>query len=393
MIKLEISAFIILFSIEIQADIAPDPIKAKGISINVPTEIKMTYEKVVVDLTPDSSFVHCYFRLHNEGKAHKIQIGYPNMSYYSNNYQRRFRFNPINVYENGQKIDNIDFYAPDSINLRNNDNRNKPWYLWDTCFDDNETKVIVVSYSLPHGKVKNDLYCTFDYLLSTGAGWKGNIDTAEIVVNWRNYDRYLIFDISPESYSNSGNQFIWKFFNLEPSLADNISIKYEREKGQYERRKGQYEKWLKSIRDREPVMILNDTITMSSIDISDYNGPENVSLDNLATILVIKDSVTIKKKFPGVDGSNGIILIYTKNYVIDKLSGILLSKMTKNHNAFKINSISDFEEKYSLIVNQRNIEKGNARYDEIINIDNDRIVKASIVHQKKTDYKITIKTE
>ena len=129
MIKLEISAFIILFSIEIQADIAPDPIKAKGISINVPSEIKMTYEKVVVDLTLDSSFVHCYFRLHNEGKAHKIQIGYPNMSYYSNNYQRRFRFNPINVYENGQKIDNIDFYAPDSINLRNNDNRNKPWYL------------------------------------------------------------------------------------------------------------------------------------------------------------------------------------------------------------------------------------------------------------------------
>ena len=167
--KLIVSVLIILLGLNIKADIAPDPIRANGITVLQPTDIKLTYEKVTVDLTLDSSFVHCYFRLHNEGKARKIQIGYPNMSYYSNNDRRNFKSNPINVSENGKKIDNINFYIPDSINLRNNDNNNKPWYLWDTNFDENETRVIVVTYSLPQGIVKNDLYYKFEYLLSTGA--------------------------------------------------------------------------------------------------------------------------------------------------------------------------------------------------------------------------------
>jgi hypothetical protein len=278
-----IAALVVLFSLNINADIAPNPIQAKGIAINIPTEIKLIYEKVIVDLTLDSSFVCCYFRLHNEGKARNIQIGYPNMSYYSNNDRRSFKSNPINVYENGKKTDDINFFSPDSINLRNNDNNNKPWYLWDTYFDDNETRVIVVSYSLPHGIVKNNLYYKFDYLLSTGAGWKGNIDTAEIIINLKSFDRGLILKTSPDNYTTPDNQIIWKLYDFEPSLKDNISIRYEMEKGQYEQR-------LKQLNQVHSSAIILDDKNVLSNDIRNGNNLENINPNEIATIEIIQGS-------------------------------------------------------------------------------------------------------
>jgi hypothetical protein len=48
---------ILLCSI-VKADLAPNPVQAKGITIKVPTEIKMTYERVIIDLTIIHSMLH-----------------------------------------------------------------------------------------------------------------------------------------------------------------------------------------------------------------------------------------------------------------------------------------------------------------------------------------------
>lgn len=377
------SVLVILLGLEIKADIAPDPIKAKGITIRQPTEIKMIYEKVVVDLTLDSSFVHCYFKLHNEGKARKIQIGYPNMSYYSNNDRRNFKFNQIKVYENGKKLDDINFFAPDSINLHNNDNNNKPWYLWDTYFDENETRVIVVSYSLPHGIVKNNLYYKFDYLLSTGAGWKGDIDTAEIIINLKNFDRDLILKTSPDNFTTTGDQIFWKLYDIEPTLRDDISISYEKEKGQYGER-------LKIA--HLPVWILNDAIILSN-DIRDVNvnNLENLNPNEIASINVIKASESAKMKFPNIDCSNGLILIYTKRFAIDKFFKTIHSRLPGKGNAVKFSSVSDFEDNYSLIINEKIIKKGVTLYEEIMKIDKNSILDISIKKLENNQKEIDIK--
>jgi|WetSurMetagenome_2_1015567.scaffolds.fasta_scaffold120901_1 hypothetical protein len=379
--KIIFASLVSLFCLESQADIAPDPIRAKGITIKEQTEIIMTYEKIVVDLTLDSSFVCCYFRLHNEGKARKIQIGYPNMSYYSNSDFRQFRFNPINVYENGEKINDVRFYKPDTLNLRNNDNHNKPWYLWDTHFDENETRVIILSYSLPHGVIKNNLYYSFDYLLSSGAGWKGNIDTAEIVVNLKNLDKNLILKTSPDNFTISGNQIVWKLYGFEPTSKDDISIKYEMEKGQYEQR----------LKKNSSIWILNDTIVLSN-DIRDENTLSNINPNDLALISIKKDSETAKKKFPKVDSSNGLILIYTKTYAIEKISQLINSSVRRKKNMVKFASISDFEENYSFTVNQKFIKKGTPIYEELLNIDKKKIIDISISGQGTNKYEINIKT-
>jgi hypothetical protein len=386
--KLIFASMVSLFCLEVQADIAPDPIRAKGIAINEPTEIKMTYEKVVVNLTLDSSFVYCYFRLHNEGKARKIQIGYPNMSYYSYSNQRRnFTFNPINVNENGTKLNYINFFTPDSINLRNNDNNNKPWYLWDTYFDENETKVIIVSYSLPHGIVKNNLYYKFDYLLSTGAGWKGKIDTAEIIVNLKNFDKDLILKTSTANFTTSDKQLIWKLYDLEPSSKDDISISYEEKKGQYEERLNQL---------RSPVYILNDKDILSN-DIRNENSVDNafknIGQNELASIDIISDPKIAKNRFPKINSSNGLFLLYTKKYSIDKFIGIINSRLKGKNDKIKFNSIPEFEENYSLIINMKTIQKGIPFYEEIMKINKDKIIDISIKGLDNSKYDINIRSD
>jgi len=365
--KLIVSVLIILLGLNIKADIAPDPIRAKGITVLQPTDIKLTYEKVTVDLTLDSSFVHCYFRLHNEGKARKIQIGYPNMSYYSNNNRRNFKSNPINVSENGKKIDNINFYIPDSINLRNNDNNNKPWYLWDTNFDENETRVIVVTYSLPQGIVKNNLYYKFEYLLSTGAGWKGVIDTAEIIVNLKNFDKDLILKTFPANFTSTGNQIVWKLHNIEPTSMDDITISYEKKKGQYGER-------LKLVR-YPPVVFNNKTIL--SYDIRKRNSIDNLKADEIASISVLKPADSAKIKLPHVDYSNGLVLIYSKRFAINKLSEMIKLKFPDLADDLKSNSVPYFEDNYSLVLNDKIIKKINMT-GAIMSIDKNSILDISL---------------
>ena len=365
--KLIVSVLIILLGLNIKADIAPDPIRAKGITVLQPTDIKLTYEKVTVDLTLDSSFVHCYFRLHNEGKARKIQIGYPNMSYYSNNDRRNFKSNPINVSENGKKIDNINFYIPDSINLRNNDNNNKPWYLWDTNFDENETRVIVVTYSLPQGIVKNNLYYKFEYLLSTGAGWKGVIDTAEIIVNLKNFDKDLILKTFPANFTSTGNQIVWKLHNIEPTSMDDITISYEKKKGQYGER-------LKLV-SYPPVVFDNKTILSS--DIRKRNSIENLKADEIASISVLKPADSAKIKLPHVDYSNGLVLIYSKRFAINKLSEMIKLKFPDLADDLKSNSVPYFEDNYSLVLNDKIIKKINMT-GAIMSIDKNSILDISL---------------
>jgi hypothetical protein len=269
------------------------------------------------------------------------------MSYYSNNNRRNFNFNRINVFENGTKNDDINLYLPDSIDLPNNDNNKKPWYLWDTRFDENETRVIEVTYSLPHGEVKNDLYYRFDYLLSTGAGWKGEIDTAEIIVNFKNLDKDLILRTSPANFTSTGNQIVWKLYNIEPTSKDDITIRYEKKKGQYGER-------LKLV--RYPAAVL-DNKTILSYDIRESNCIEYIKADEIASISILRPADSVKIQLPQIDYSKGLILFYSKRFAINKFSDIIKLKFPDLAEELKTNSVSYFEDYYSLVLNGKVIKQ------------------------------------
>jgi hypothetical protein len=370
--------FLILIWItaQTQADIAPNPIQAKGISARFPTEIKMTYEKVSVSLTLDSSYVHCYFRLHNEGKAEKIQIGYPVMStspYTLSN----SRFAPIQVYQDGIEIKNIDRSMSNSRDLNSSTNS---WYLWDSFLNEDETMEIEISYSLPHGIVKNDLYYNFDYLLSTGSGWKGKIDTAEVIVTLKNFDKKLILKTSPENYSTIGSQLIWKLYNIEPSTKDDISIKYEKKLGQYDEE-------LK----RMTLFILDEESILNT-DIRLPNNLDSLNPKDIIYMNVLRKNEQAKIKMLDVDLSNGAIIIYTKNFIPKKLVETLNSKLTGFNNE-KIEAIPlpKFIDKYSVELNGKRIDKKDLSI-EVIKMSDLDINRVTIKKINKKNFHISIWT-
>lgn len=370
-------AFVIYINAEVKADIAPNPIQARGISAKSPTEIKMTYEKVTVSLTLDSSFVHCYFKLHNVGKAEKIQIGYPCMNTTPYTLPKS-SVAPINVFQNGKRIETINMATSDPMGLSTD---KKSWYLWDSFFEENETMVIELTYSLPHGIIKNNLYYKFDYLLSTGSGWKGKIDTAEIIVKLENFEKSLILKTSPEGYTVSGNQLIWRLYNIEPSSKDDISIKYEKKAGQYDEK----------LKNSFPLYLLDEKIVLSN-DIRHSNNLDSVNPNDIVYLKVIKDTLEAKSKFPIFNSHTGLILIYSKRFIPTRLIGILNSKTTGTKSeTIKPIPISEFKDKYSLDLNGRNIKKEDIAV-EILKINESIISQVFIKKLHKNKYHIIIRT-
>lgn len=65
----------------INADIAPTPIIGKGIYTNDSCKIQLLSETVIVNISPDSSFVECTFELFNHSDSITIEIGFPVMEF------------------------------------------------------------------------------------------------------------------------------------------------------------------------------------------------------------------------------------------------------------------------------------------------------------------------
>lgn len=69
----------------------------------------------------------------------------------------------------------------------------------------------------------------FDYVLETGASWKGEIEQVDIYVNFHDeMTVYGVYGIRPEAFefNTEENQIEWHLNNLEPTGEDNIYIRY-----------------------------------------------------------------------------------------------------------------------------------------------------------------------
>lgn len=320
------------------ADIAPNPIKAKGILSSGNTNIRMVSERVIVDLYKDSSVVECHFLMKNEGKKQLINIGFPEMNFHhfkttsTSDFESRFF-----VHENEKEVQLINFYTPNSdLSKKQEMYEKQPWYLWDSEFNEGETKIIKVRYSLPFGVIKN--CCRyFTYLLNTGSGWKGSIDTAEIIINLKDITADLILEATPENYKIEENQIIWKFYNLEPTTNDDIKINYEPSKGYNAKMK---------LQKPEPTFVLNEQILLGKRFL------DSIPIDEILTIKVLKGLNETEKY---TSGKEGVILMYTKGYAIDKLKKLIISKSSNKH-SLVYESSSDFLEKYELVIDQTTYE-------------------------------------
>lgn len=361
---------VILTSIFLQndvwADIAPNPIEARSISPKRQTSIRMESEVVTIDLYNDSSVVKCLFRMKNLGKQEKLQIGFPEMSFHY--YQQKSKMDEairFQVKENG-KIVSFDF----SDSLRYNDVYRKgvesyiireEWYLWESKFQEGESKVIEVQYSLPFGMLYKSNERFFTYLLSTGADWKGTIGKAEIIINLKDIEQDSIINQKPSNFVISNNQISWSFSDFEPITKDDIKIYYNSNKILYT--------------GKTYVYFLDETLT-KLYDLGKLNP------NTIVSTVLEKDS-EISKNFHGHE--NGVVRIYTKVYVVSKLEEIIKSRTNKK---IRLPDYDKLKERYCLLVNGNEIDLAN-----VIGIDITAITRVKILNSKgtRTQIKIDIK--
>jgi len=356
---------IICLQTKLFADIAPNPIKAKSISPKDQTSIRMESEKVVVDLYNDSSVVKCLFNMKNLGEQEKLQIGFPEMSFqYYRPKSKVDEANRFQVKENGKAIL---FNFSDSLKY-NEEYRKKvesfqikeEWYLWESEFQQGESKTIEVQYSLPFGMLYKTNERFFTYLLSTGANWKGTIGKAEISVNLKDIEMDSIVSQQPDNCVKSNKQLTWTFSDFEPSTKDDIKVLYNSSKILYKGKK-----------PIPPLYIVDENIC-KEFDLG------KIEPKDIASIEVLKDAEALKY----FKQNNGVVKIYTKNFVLTELKRLIKEKTKKK---IILPDYDKLKKDYCLLVNGTEVD-----FAKVISIENKSIAKLKIINTKDKKSKIMI---
>jgi len=361
-----ITLILILPHVNLFADIKPVPVQAKTINPGGQTSIRMESEKVIIDLYNDSSVVKCSFNMKNLGEQEKLQIGFPEMNFYHYRLiSESEKLNRFIVKENGKAIK---FYLSDSLK-ENKEFRRKidsyqileDWYLWDGEFQEGESKTIEVQYSLPYGALYKSNKRFFTYLLSTGVNWKGTIGKAEIIVNLKDIEMDSVVSQQPNNCVIINNQLTWTFSDFEPTTNDDIKVYYNSSKILYKGKK-----------PIPPVFIVDGELE-KEFDL------EKIDPNDIASIEVIKGPKETRKY---TNQNNGVVKIYTKDFVLTELKRIIKSRTKEK---IILPDYEKLKEDYCLFVNEDEVD-----FPKIIGIKTKSVAKLEIIDSKDEQNRIMI---
>lgn len=365
-LKIAFVIFMLFLHINLFADIAPNPIKAKSISSKEQTSIRMESEKVIIDLYNDSSVVKCLFNMTNLGEQERVQIGFPEMSFHY--YRQKSKVEEANRFQVKENGVIVNFEFSDSLKYNAEYRKNvetfkikEEWYLWESEFDKGESKTIEVQYSMPFGMLYKTNERFFTYLLSTGAGWEGTIGKAEIIVNLKDIEMDSIISITPDNYVRNNDQLMWNFTDLEPTTKDDIKINYNSSETLYTGKK-----------PNSPVILIDGNI-VEELDI------KSLIPDEIATIEVLKDREATKKY---TNQDNGVIKIYTKEFVLSELNGLIKSKSKKK---IVLANYDKLTEEYRLFINNKEVD-----FVKVVDINKTSVSKVKITDSKGGKVKIIV---
>jgi Copper amine oxidase N-terminal domain. len=173
---------------------------------------------VKVKITPEYADVDCTFVLHNTGKATSVLIGFPE-SGGGDIVVPKMGFEYFRSYVDGKRV---------QVRVQEQRRESGPdgyfrWYLKRVRFGAGQTRVIRNVYRAPLGAISTG-HNFFDYILTTGASWKGKIGRSDIIVELSGLEHVVDLEIRPEGYRRVGNRIVWRLENYEPK--ENISIMF-----------------------------------------------------------------------------------------------------------------------------------------------------------------------
>jgi len=373
---LTIIVFLII-SVPLFADVIPEPVVAKGIVPSHPVNIQMVSEVVKVNLTLDSSLVECTFHMHNWGKQTNLEVGFPLMNFYlwENDYLSPVNKDRFEVMVKGKNVGKVNVYIPDELKktlanaelnrydiLRAYSNTNKPWFLWHMHFGKKEDLTIVVRYRLPNGATKISRF--FNYLLSTGAGWKGNIKDAKVIVSLNEVADVQMLDIKPKQfYKHERKEIVWHFKNLKPTLQNDIFLEFETSKGAY-----------------KEIQAMWDSTRPTYID---GNKSRYSLIDSVQT-----GTFHLKKQ---ADDRGYDVIVFTKEYIFKKFKGMIKKSNRMFQKQISLLSLKVFESS-DIEINGRHTS-GDALYEALNKIDSSNTVTGKVEKTRTGKRKIIITTK
>jgi hypothetical protein len=188
------------------------------------TQVRMMAETVTIDVLaddPPQAHVSAFFTMRNLGSS-------------TENLAVRFPLAASDPFSGFPEIRNVGIKVNDQITpfrrIQGPDigfkDQNVPWDEFDVSFAPGEDVQLKVSYDLDGtSRWEPSSSTSFYYILSTGAGWKGTIGSAEIILR-------LPYNANPQNVNlgddlQNAPQFVgreahWKFTELEPTTDNNL---------------------------------------------------------------------------------------------------------------------------------------------------------------------------
>jgi hypothetical protein len=217
-------------------DVAPNPVPRAGETLapRKTTAVEMSAETVHITLLEDTARIEASFTLLNTfSEKEELEVGFPtavqpeNYSFRPGEGMNVTKWGPASLREFTAKVDGSQVKATPKAGVGPSAYRG--WLCWPMSFEPHQKRSVEVRYL---ADTRDDNYSEpsplqnrqVTYILKTGAGWKGNIGEAVIILNLEGKTSDNIIRVAPEATEKGTKSWTWKMKDFEPTA--DILIQY-----------------------------------------------------------------------------------------------------------------------------------------------------------------------
>lgn len=228
--------FLLLTAAAASADIAPDPEFGQSLAPRETTLVAMTAEEVTITLLAEKAEVRAVFHLSNTGGATKLEVGFPDVfspsSWSSGKPPEGVSSERLHTFRarvDGEVVAHRHRYLEASESPFERDRPRSDrghwldagWLLWNMAFEASQKRTVEVTYWVPYRPFYRPSLLgdrAFEYILKTGAAWKGPIGKAVISVTFgEGVTRKHLQVKAPEGAEDVEDGIRWVLTDLEPT--------------------------------------------------------------------------------------------------------------------------------------------------------------------------------
>jgi hypothetical protein len=228
-----------------QADAAPPPDPTVGgVGPYQPqkTNVQMMSERVVIDVATQPGFeepkqirVDAGFTMRNQGQTEEqMQVIFPLTRLNYEPSQESFYSVDITSFAvkvDGRLVSTTEITTPPEISANDMEHGFAPevqWAAFDVTFPVDQDVLLQVEYNMLNEYAmyggQNFGFTGIAYILETGAGWFGNILSADIILRLPYPATQEVIQEANPGYVISGNEMHWKLRDFEPTREDNLTV-------------------------------------------------------------------------------------------------------------------------------------------------------------------------